>query len=216
MKKVVAALALVASLAVHADPTPIFVENFDSGLGAFSAINASSSPSGSGWFPGNAGVFTAQSGAPGAYAAANFLASNSGSIAAWLLSPELQFIGQTVSFFARTEDSTLGYFDSITLLVSTNGASTNLADFSPLLTIASGTMADSWTYYTALLGSIGTGRIAFLYSVADVNDANYVGLDTVSVTGGGIKQVPEPPSLALFGLGLGLVGYMLRRRNRRT
>ena len=122
------------------------------------------------------------------------------------MSPELTFIGQLVSFYARTEDATLGFLDSITLMVSTNGASTNLSDFAPLLTIGPGSLLDSWTNYTALLGTIGSGRIAFVYGVGDVNDANYIGLDTITVA------VPEPVSLALVGLGLGLIGVMRRRR----
>ena len=217
MKKVIAALALFVSFGAHAGWAPLaaptaLTENFDSGLGAFSPINASTDPVGSGWFPGNPGVFPAQAGAPGSYAASNFLVTNSGSIAAWLISPELTFTGQTVSFFARTEDATLGFLDGLTLMVSTAGASMNLGDFVPLFSIGPGALADVWTQYSAVLGSLGSGRIAFLYGVADFDTANYVGVDTVSVTGGG-TQVPEPASLALLGLGLGLIG-LARRRHR--
>lgn len=210
MKKLIASLAMVVALGAHADPFR-FTENFDSGLGIFTAINASTAPTGAAWFPGNSGVFSSQAGAPGAYAASNYVVSANGSIQAWLMSPELTFVGQMVSFFARTEDATLGFLDSITLLVSTNGSSTNLSDFVPLLTIGPGSLLDSWTQYTALLGTAGSGRIAFLYGVGDVNDANYVGLDTVAVT-----YVPEPVSLALVGLGLGLIGVMRRRRDGRA
>lgn len=208
MKKFIASLAMCVALGAHADPFRL-TENFDSGLGQFTAINASTAPSGAGWFPGNSGIFPSQAGAPGAYAASNFLVSANGSIQAWLMSPELTFIGQLVSFYARTEDATLGFLDSITLMVSTNGSSTNLSDFAPLLTIGPGSLLDSWTNYTALLGTIGSGRIAFVYGVGDVNDANYIGLDTITVA------VPEPVSLALVGLGLGLIGVMRRRRPER-
>ena len=82
-------------------------------------------------------------------------------------------------------------------------------DFAPLLTIGPGSLLDSWTNYSALLGTIGSGRIAFVYGVGDVNDANYIGLDTITVA------VPEPVSLALVGLGIGLIGMLRRRRPER-
>jgi hypothetical protein len=211
MKMLVAALALLVSLGAHADPT-VLAEDFDVGLGSFSAVNASPTPTGAAWFPGNAGVF---GGAPGGYAASNFdVAAPGTSIAAWLISPEITFVGQTVSFFARTEDLSLPFLDGVTLMVSTNGASTNLADFVPLLAIGPGTLTDAWTMYSALLGSIGSGRIAFLYSVGNSNDANYVGVDTVRVGTDG-TPIPEPGSLALVAFGLGLIG-LFHWRNRRA
>lgn len=214
MKKLIASLAMFVALGAHADPLKPFnlIENFDSGLGVFSAVNASSAPTGAAWFPGNSGVFSSHGGAPGAYAASNFLVSGSGSIQAWLISPELTFIGQSVSFFARIEDATFGFLEGLTLLVSTSGSSTNLADFSPLLTIGPGALTDVWTQYSALLGTIGTGRIAFLYGVGNVDDANYIGLDSIVVQG---TPVPEPAALALVGLGLGLIVAMRRRRGGR-
>ena len=210
MKRWLAAFVLLVSLSAHADPIT-FTENFDAGLGAFSPSNLSPNPSGPGWFPGNSGIFPAHAGDPGAYAAANFLAATSGGILAWLFGPTLDFVGQTVSFFARTEDPSLGFLDGLILMVSSNGASTNPADFVPLLAISD--LAGDWTQYSALLDTVGNGRIAFLYVVGDVDLANYIGLDTVSVSGGG-GNVPEPGSLALIALGLGLAGLMRRRASR--
>lgn len=212
MKRLLATCALVVSMAVHADPAPTtFTENFDGGLGAFSAVNASPNPDGSGWFQGNPGIFPAQAGDPDSYAAANFLAATSGSISAWLIGPELTFIGQTISFFAGAEVIE-GFFDTIILMVSANGASTNLADFVPLLVVDP--VGAGWTQYSALLAASGSGRIAFLYS-GSTDTSNYAGIDTISVTGGGNGNVPEPGSLALVGLGLLLVG-LVRRRARTT
>lgn len=204
MKMLIATLAMVVALGAHAQPTTL-TEGFDSGLGSFSTFNASPTPTGPGWFPGAIG--SPQS-VPG-YAASNFLQGGTGSIAAWLMSPELTFIGQTLSFYALTAD--LGFFDGLTVMVGV-GASTDINDFSALFTIAPGDLDVAWTQYTTLLAATGTGRIAFLYT-GDFDTGDYVGVDTVSVTGGG-TQVPEPASLALVALGLGLIGFVHWRKRR--
>src|SRR5947199_6664623 len=106
------AIALGASFIVMAGTataSPLLVENFDN-LAALSgsgwALVNNSQPAGStGWFQGNAGVFSAQGGAPDSYVAANFAGADfGGNLSEWLISPMLSFDnGDTITFYTRTE-----------------------------------------------------------------------------------------------------------------
>lgn len=214
MKSVkLAAGLLAAGLTLGAQADPYFTENFDSiaGLSATGwVLNNQSSPAGSAWFQGNSGVFGAQAGAADAYIAANFLSTTAvnGVVDNWLISPELAIgSGSTLTFYTQASDA--GYLDKLEIRFS-SGASTDLSSFSTVIGIVGSTSAypvGSWLAVTVALPTAATGRFAFHYTVADANDASYIGIDSVSVS-----AVPEASTFAMLGLGLIAVGAIQRRR----
>jgi len=169
-----------------------------------------STPVGQSWFQGNSGIFAAQSGAANSYAGANFLSTtaNQGIVDNWLISPELSVgAGSTLSFYTRGADA--GFLDLLEVRFG-SGASSALANFSTLLATvgnAGSYPVDDWTAYTLTLPTATSGRFAFRYSVADALDADYIGIDSVTVT-----AVPEPATLLLAGLGLAAVCGTQRRK----
>lgn len=174
-----------------------------------------SAPAGStGWFQGNSGAFGGHSGGATSYIAANFNnAAPGGTIYNWLVTPTFSTTYNGVlSFFTRT-DELLGLFGD-RLEVRFNGTgSTNLADFVTVLSINGNQdvdgYPDNWTEFStswAGTGGATLGRYAFVYSVSDSNNANYIGIDTVTVA------LPEPASLALVLGALGGLGFASRRR----
>src|SRR5205085_5895288 len=100
-------LLLCVTAALRADT--ILTENFDNVAGlsgnGWVEINNSTAPRATGWFQGNPSIFSAQSGQPSSYIAANFQnASFGGDISDWLITPALTIgNGDTLSFFTRTE-----------------------------------------------------------------------------------------------------------------
>lgn len=192
-----------------AQNTVLFSENFDdvSNLPGFLQVNASA-PGSSSFFQGNDGVFAAHSGAANSYIAANFLtpANASGLIDSYLISPVLTLNGaSTLSFFTRTADA--GFTDKLEVRFSA-GTSSDIASFTTLLT----TVGDGGTYpsngfqqFIATLPATGTGRFAFRY-VGDASTADYIGIDTVSVS-----AVPEPSTYAMMGLGLAALALVRRK-----
>ena len=173
------------------------------------------------WFQGNPLVFTAASGSPNSYAAANFEnGAAPGTISNWLISPLIEFTGPAaLDFSLRLLGE--GFLDTVEVYFSSAGASTDVGDS----TTSTGTFelvgefsSDTdtlWTNETALIGGINenSGRFAFRYFVADtLVDGNYVGIDNVLVTTEEPAPVPEPSTYALLLGGLGLLGFMARRR----
>ena len=203
----------IVCIGAHAAPTSLD-ESFDNlAASGWTIVNASNPVGTTAWFQGNPGIFPAHSGAPDGYAAANFLSTDplGGTISTWLISPEIEFASQVLSFFTRTA-SDAGFGDGLRVLVSESGASTALGDFSELFNInaanATDGYPDDWTNFMGVLGASGTGRIAFEYTVGPNALANYIGIDTVSIS------IPEPGTFALLGLALALAATSRRRERR--
>lgn len=220
MKKIALILALACAGSAQAAPSTL-TESFDnvgalSGAG-WSFVNNSTPAAGPNWFQGNAGVFASQEGAPGAYAAANFLSTGQGdgAISNWLITPVLTLDSNSLlSLWVRNTGE--GFLDTLEVRMSSSGASGNVGatpasvgDFSTLLgTYASSTAAD-WIQLSYGFGALTAStdvRLAFRYVVDSVAvNGAYLGVDSVSVS-----AVPEPTAYWLMGLGL--AGVLLRRR----
>jgi hypothetical protein len=206
----------------------VLTEGFDdittlAGAG-WSFVNNSSPVGTTGFFQGNAGVFGAQSGADNSYIAANFNnAEFGGNISNWLISPTMNlFDGSTLSFFTRTDFASIA--DRLEIRLSLNGDSMDVGttfdsvgDFTTLLTSINAGLDPAgypgdWTMISAKLSGITPevgqlGRFAFRYTVPDTSvNGNYIGIDTLTLT------VPEPSSIALFGLALAGLGLVVRQR----
>ncbi len=157
------------------------------------------------WFQGDQQIFTSQAGAPDAYVAANYNnAGAGGTLANWLITPTFSTaLSGTVTFWARSEPFD-GTADRLAFGFSSGGSS--FADF----TLGSArTIGNGWTQYTvdyAAHGAGSTARFAIEY-LGSADLSNYVGVDTLSVV-----AIPEPETWALFGLGLGALGFVGRRR----
>ena len=175
--------------------------------------NLSTAGGTTGWYQGETSVFSAQAGPADSYIAANYNnAPVGGAIQNWLITPAFSFdYFARLSFWTRS-DVNPNYGDRLQVRYSATGSS-NTADFTQVLmdinpTEALGNFFDVFTELTSVVGgSGGTGRVAFVYTSSNADHANYIGIDTVSVT-----AVPLTDSLALSALGLGLLGVAGRRR----
>jgi hypothetical protein len=200
------ALALLAPGAQAATGTNVLHEGFEdiNALEGWSQYNYSQPP-GQGWFQGTAGVFTAQAGSPGSYAATNFLGAQegTGSIDSWLISPLLNLSGTTLlSFFTRTSP-TSGYSDQLEVRFDAG-----FGTFDTLLATVGGidSYPGDWTAFTSTLHLEGSGRFAFRY-LGDAAALDYIGLDSVDV----MTAVPEPSLWLMLVLGLAGVGALRRK-----
>lgn len=214
IRRTAAGLALVA-LAAGAQANTVLSESFDNvaslPASGWAQVNLSAAPVGQPWFQGNAGIFTAASGAPNSYIAASFLSTGSttGAISNWLMTPVIALDNTSVlSFLFRAAGD--GYLDKVEVRLSTAGASTSVADFSTLVGSFQASTDTGWVGLSYTLGSVAaptTGRLAFRYVVDSVATAgNYMGIDNVVVT----SAIPEPGTWLLMGLGV--AGLLLRRR----
>ena len=183
-------LLLAASLLIASTGADAAVDFLNEGFDDLAAsgwtiVNASNPPGSSSWFQGNPAIFPSVAGAPDSYAAADFNATDpaGGTISAWLISPQINFLSQELFFIARAAD--LLHDDALNVMLSASGGSLNLADFGLLLAInpgnATGGMPAAWTPFLANLPHTGSGRIAFEYTVGPNNHGGYIGVDEVQV-----------------------------------
>ncbi len=219
-------LALAAALAITAAPAQaetLLSEGFDNvaGLGASGWVQTNlSSPVGLPWGQGFVGPFAAQAGAAESYAVANFESAAFGSggvIDNWLITPALSFGAQnTVTFWTRTIFNPSIFPDRLELRLSVAGAGSDTASFTTTLVSVNPDLTqtgypNTWTAYSATFDAApGTvGRLAFRYTVPNNFNADFIGLDTVTVT-----AVPEPQTAVLMLLGLAVLAHGARRRKR--
>jgi hypothetical protein len=208
-----AAFALAACLPAvsHAADLELLNEGFDNiaSLPGWTQVN-NSVPAGSGWFQGNPGVLSAQSGAPDAYIGASYLgaAGGTGMVDNWLITPTLNLSGLTSLSFYTTHEATPGFADMLEVRFAA-GSGSGTDGFSTLLTTIGGTTAypTSWEQFSASVDVSGPGRFAFRY-LGDAAALNYVGLDSVRV----VSAVPEPGAYLMLVMGLGALAISRRKQ----
>lgn len=227
IRKLAAAAALSAAVCgAHADT--LLSEGFENvaGLPAAGWVQSNlSSPVGLPWGQGFVGPFAAQSGAADSYAVANFESAAFGSggvIDNWLLTPVLNFgASNTVTFWTRTIFNPSIFPDRLELRLSLAGASTDAASFTTVLVSVNPELTqtgypNAWTLFSAtfdiappIVPAPIAGRLAFRYTVPSNFNADFIGLDTVTVS-----AVPEPQAALLMLAGLGaLLSARRRARN---
>ncbi len=216
----VATTLFVAAMAAQAQ---VFVsEGFDNVAGLVGWAQAdTSTPAGTPWFQGNAGIFGSQSGAANAYIAADPVSTQgsfASSVSKYLITPNFSLATPIrLSFFARSTGVSEGAPDRLQVLLSTAGSSTAVASFTSLLFDTAG-IANGWTPEIVDIGAqsaSATGRIAFRYFIPDTSAAgSYLGIDTVT-----IAAVPEPSVVASMLMGFGALSLAIsraRRKGRKT
>lgn len=224
--------ALLIGLSSTAAASTLLSEGFDS-VGSLAnsgwvSINKSTPGGSTGWFQGDASVFSAVSGAGNSYIAANYSnAGFGGNVDNWLLTPTMKLTnGTTITFYTRSNGAMP---DALKVMLSLNGSSTNTSDFTTTLlsinsVLNSNGYPTEWTKYTITLSGITgeiSGRIAFNYAFADTaKHGDYIGIDGVTVVSPGtpittsVEGVPEPSTagMLLAGLGAALTASKFRRR----
>ncbi len=242
IKKFGCAALLIAAMAISANAQS-FIESFDTGPTGFNdgsvitfgnvaggqgmafssgqwwALNASVPLGTTGWFNNN-GVFGTHSGA--GQLNANFNnTTGTNTINNFMMSPVETFNnGDQISFWTRTVPSP-AFPDRLRLVLSTNGSSTNVGDFSTvLLSVNEGLTTagypNVYTQFTATISGLGgptSGRFAFNYNVPNGGpsgaNSDFIGIDDVSYTA---AAIPEPSIAALGFLAIG--AFMARSRRR--
>ncbi len=162
------------------------------------------------WFQGNPSIFTAHSGAPDSYIAANFNAAGPGGFAwDWLNTPLTTLNnGDVFSFWTRGANE--GFADDLVVSLDLSGGVAGglvLLEINPFLD-PYGYPGD-WTQYMITISGLSgptLGRLNLIYYVPDTNlYGDYIGIDDFSYT-----PVPEPFTMSMVGIGL--AGAALRRK----
>ncbi len=235
-------LFLLAVLPISGRAATLLSENFDNistlaGSG-WTITNNSTAPQGSSYFQGNPGVFPSQAGAPNSYVGANFLnAAPGGNISNWLILPTLT-LDSTSQLTFYTQSAGCGFPDRLEVRLSTNGSSANvggtdtsvgdfttlLLSINPVLTAAG--YPTAWTQFTVSLAVLASQLVDASRSVISLriptSTANYIGIDTVLVTGaggaggGGVPESSSTLVLCMIGVSgvLGASRYQKARQQR--
>ena len=211
LKYLLAATTLALAAAAQAGPS--IDESFDdisTLAGKGWVLTNDSIPSGTtAWFQGDVGaagdVFYGDGSSGGGYIAANYNnAAAGGFINNFLITPIFSTeTAGTVSFLAKA-DVVDPYYDLIRIGFSSGSSSPFNFSLSPAITLTGDWVQYTFSYAAAGIGSVA--RFAIDYT-GWADNANYVGIDTFSVT-----PVPEPSSWALLGLGLACMVVYSRRR----
>lgn len=229
----VTAVALSFS-AVGAASAAALTENFDSGIPLGWTVVNNSNPLGfTTWSAGDTGVIEAYEGAAGSFVSANYNSVDlQGTLSNWLILPTSSYRnGDTLSFFTRTDRAT-GYADTLEVRFSSAGGidvgstADSVGTFNTLLLSINPTQADygyptSWTQYSVSLSGLTgdtTGAFALRYVLSDAgangNNGNFVGIDSLDITSTPLAAVPEMETYLMMAAGLGLIGWMRKRKSR--
>ncbi len=200
MKRKITLLLLAASTVFSLRSQVVLQESFTatwspSGAG-WGIQNLSSAPGTLSWFQGNSSVFSAFSGGPNDYYAANFNSQGTtqGGISNWLTTPVVSiYNGAVLQFATRTPNTATVFPDGLQVRMSTSGTAstiptgttsvgpftTLLLDINPLLSTSTASAVsngsvngypNAWTVYTVQISGVTgtvTGRFAFRYFVND-------------------------------------------------
>lgn len=207
LKRALAVAAItVASASAHSQV--LLSQGFDNvaSLSGWVFTNLSTPGGTTGWYQGDTGTFSSQSGAANSYIAANYNnAAEGGTISNWLITPTFSTAqAGTVTFWARGANDA-GFSDSISYGLSSTGSS----ETTTFALGAAVTLSGGWTQYTLSYGAgtLGsTARFGIRYA-GPADTSNYIGVDTLTVA-----AVPEPSTWAMLGLGLAGVGVFARRK----
>jgi len=229
------AMAVALSFsAVGAASADALTENFDNGIPlGWTTVNNSAPTGLTSWTTGDTTIFGAYDGVANSYVSSNYNAVlSSGTISDWLILPTSTYRnGDTLSFFTRT-DVNSSFPDNLEVRFSTVGGvdvgntATSVGTFDTLLlTInpsqAIGGYPEFWTQYSVSLSGLTgdtTGAFALRYVLTDAgidaNNGNYIGIDSLDITSTAVTAVPEMETYLMMAAGLGLIGWMRKRKAR--